>query len=160
MNLKTKTILFQGKNIPLSVSSDNKERFWRIDAFGGQDYQVEFSVDLTQPFDERNWEHLPDLLAFLDENLPQYLERSLHALPIFAELSGGFDAEKLKNLEFEFDFVVQIPDNWACWHEAVNKKQNRWEFELIFAENNHDDAGKYIVSFSGKLLSGIRRTIY
>ncbi len=155
--MKTRTILFKGKEIQGNITPDGEEFFWRISPFGGQDYEVEFSVDLTKPFDERNWEHIPDLLAFLDENLPYYLERSLEILPTFAETSGLFNTNELQNLDFGFEYVINIPDNWLCWHEDINKKLEKWGFELIFVESNYDDYGRYIVFFEGKLLSGIRR---
>ncbi|MGI4875059.1 MAG: hypothetical protein ACRYFX_28225 [Janthinobacterium lividum] len=118
--------------------------------FGGYE-QLEFSIDRKEPFSEKTWDKLPELLDFLAQNLPASVEKALPLLVHFAAASGFFKSAATGRLAFEFVDWVQLPDNSTSY-------AGRWQFELVFqAQDDLDVYGRWLVAFDGSCISGIRR---
>ena len=143
------------KKFEINFTKNEYEWFGKVDHFGEFE-SIEFSIDLrTNSFTDNNWEKLPAFFDFLDINLKIFIQKSIQPLISFATHSNYFSSRELENLEPVFLNWVQILDNI---HTAFDSK---WKFELEFEMMNNEEPidtyGRWIITFSGICISGIRR---
>ncbi len=152
-----KTRHIKSKNFELFFSRDEGEWVGKVNNFG-EFSNIEFSIDLDkQNFNEKNWKHVPHFIDFLEINLNDFIQKSFIPLTSFALKSGYFNANE-NQLHFDFLNTVQILDN------SFSANDSNWTFELLFntknannSNTNIDAYGLWIITFSGKCISGIRR---
>jgi hypothetical protein len=156
MEEHTKIIRSKNFETTFRLTDDKDEWCAKISKFGGLD-NIELSINLENYFNESSWAKFPDFIEYLNENLSLYIEKAIDVLPEFAKMTGYFSTETTETLNFGFGNFIIYKDNSFTLAD-------RWEFELDFSTNskegsieNIDGYGRWLVTFNGNCIGGIRR---
>lgn len=131
------------------LTNDEDEWFTRLENLDGFD-EMELSIPVNDSFSEESWDKLPEFLQYIEENLSKHIHKALIPLTSFAKLSGYFNEDQQKLLDFSFNLCVVYTDNTFVLAD-------RWHFDLDFHADGADDYARWFVSFEGDCISGIRR---